>query len=82
MCLITNKPSRIHVKIIFNVADVIFNLEVLKGKLTKSIWIMAHLKLYKKMFLEQKIWKKNKNCNSYGLTTIWSNLNHSKVPNY
>jgi len=37
MCLITNKPSRIHVKIIFNVAAIIFNLGVLKGKLTKSI---------------------------------------------
>jgi len=31
-----------------------FNLEVLIGKPTKSIWIMAHLKFLKKMFLGQK----------------------------
>jgi hypothetical protein len=30
------------------------NLEVLKGKLTKSIKIMPHLKLSKHMLLEQK----------------------------
>jgi hypothetical protein len=30
-----------------------FNLEVLKGKLTKSIWIMAHVK-------DKKIWKTKK----------------------
>jgi hypothetical protein len=30
----------------FNVTNVIFNLEVLKGKPTKSIWLMAHLKLF------------------------------------
>jgi hypothetical protein len=69
-------------------------LEVLKGKPTKSIWIMTHVKLLKTwviihmdfvthyMLLEQKIWKTNKNCNSYGLMKIWSNFNHSKVPNY
>jgi hypothetical protein len=37
-----------------------FNLEVLKEKPTKLIWIMAHLKLSKNMFLGQKIWKKTK----------------------
>jgi hypothetical protein len=30
------------------------NLEVLKGKLTKSIGIMPHLKISKIMFLEQR----------------------------
>jgi hypothetical protein len=57
-------------------------LEVLKGKPTKSIKIMPHLKLSKNMFLAQKNSKTNKNCNSYGLTKVWSNFNHSKVHSY
>jgi hypothetical protein len=52
------------------------NLKVLKRKATKFLKIMPHLKLSKNMFLGQK------NCNSYGLMKIWSNFNHSKVPNY
>jgi len=31
-----------------------FNLEILKGKPTKFIGIMPHLKLFKKKLLEQK----------------------------
>jgi hypothetical protein len=45
-------------------------LEVLKGKLTKSIKMMPHLKLSKNMILGQKIEKTNKNCNSYELMKI------------
>jgi hypothetical protein len=60
----------------------IFDLEVLKEKPIKSKGIMPHLKLSKKMFLGQIFWKKIKNYNSYGLMKIWSNFNHSKVPNY
>ncbi len=59
-----------------------FDLEVLKGKPTKSKGIMPHLKVSKSMLLGQGNWNKNKNCNSYGLMKIWSNFNHSKVPNY
>jgi hypothetical protein len=55
------------------------NLEVLKRKPTKSRWIMTHVKLSKNMFLGQRNWKTNKNCNLYGLMKIWSNFNHSKV---
>ncbi len=77
----TNLPKSMR-KLVFNVADVIFWFENFKGKPTKSIGIMPHLKLSKNMFLGQKNWKINKNCNSYGLMKIWSNFNHSKVPNY
>jgi hypothetical protein len=59
------------------------NLEVLKGKPTKSIRIMPHLQSSKNMLLgQEKKTKQNKNCNSYGLMKIWSNFNHLKVPNY
>jgi hypothetical protein len=63
-------------KLVFNVANVIFNLEVLKGKLTKSIWIMSHVKLSKNMLLGQRNWKTNKICNSYGLMKISLNFYH------
>jgi hypothetical protein len=46
------------------------NLEIIKGKPTKSRWIMIHVELSKNMLLEQKNWKINKNCNSYGLMKI------------
>jgi len=59
-----------------------FNSEILKGKPTKFLRIMPHLKISKNMFLEQKIWKKKKNYNSYGLMKIWSNFNHLKIRNY
>jgi hypothetical protein len=59
-----------------------FNLKILKGKPIKSIKIITHLKISKNMLLGQKKKKTNKNCNSYGLMKIWSNFNHSKVPNY
>ncbi len=40
-------------------------------------------KTFKNIFFwDKEIEKKNKNCNSYGLMIIWSNFNHSKVPNY
>jgi hypothetical protein len=58
------------------------NLEVVEIKFTKFIGIMPHLKLSKKCFWNKKIEKQKKNYNSYGLMKIWSNLNHSKVPNY
>jgi hypothetical protein len=58
-----------------------FNLDVLKGKPTKSIGIMPHLKLSKSMFLGQRNFLKNKkqklqliwiyeNMVKYGLLTI------------
>jgi len=59
-----------------------FDLEVLKGEPTKSKAIMSHLKLSKNMFLGQKNWETNKNCNSYRFMKIWPNFNHSKVVNY
>ncbi len=37
-----------------------FDLQVLKGKPTKSIWLMTHLKLSKNMLLGQRNWKTNK----------------------
>jgi hypothetical protein len=37
-----------------------FNLEVLKGKPTKSIWIEIHVNLTKNMLLGQKKLKKKK----------------------
>jgi len=37
-----------------------FNLEVLKGKPTKSIKVMPHLKLSKKWFWDKKFEKKKK----------------------
>jgi len=43
---------------------------------------MPHLKLLKNMLLGHFFWKRNKNCNSYGLMKIWSNFIHSNVPNY
>jgi hypothetical protein len=59
------------------------NLEVLKGKPTKSKRIMTHVKLSKTyVFGTKKLKKKKKNCTSYELMKIWSNFNHSKVPNY
>jgi hypothetical protein len=52
----TNLPKSMW-KLVFNVVDVIFNLEVLKGKLTKSRWIMTDVKLSKNMILGQRNWK-------------------------
>jgi hypothetical protein len=51
------------------------NLEVRKGKPTKYIKIMPHLKLSKNMFLGQTNLKKNKKLQ---FMKIWSNFNHSK----
>jgi hypothetical protein len=66
-------------KFIFNVTNVIFfNLEVLKQKPTKSIWIMAHVNLSKTYDFGTNFKTKNKNCNLYGLMKIWSNFNHQK----
>jgi len=64
-------------KFVFNVINV--NLEVLKRKPTKSIWIMAHLKLSKTYFLGNKETEKqtkiatHMNLWKYGqiLTTKW-----------
>jgi len=53
----TNLPKTMW-NFVFNVTNVIFfNLKVLKWKLTKSIWIMTHVKLSKNMFLRQRIEK-------------------------
>jgi hypothetical protein len=51
-----------------------FNFENLKEKFTKSIRTMPQIKLV--------TCKINKNCNLDGLVRIWSNFDHSKVPNY
>jgi hypothetical protein len=48
-----------------------FNLEVLKGKPTKSIKIMPHLKLSKTYFLEKNIEKKK-------MQLIWTYKNMVK----
>jgi len=47
-------------KLVFNVVYVIFNLEVLKGKLTKSVWIMPHVNLSNKYAFGTKKLKKKK----------------------
>jgi hypothetical protein len=52
----TNLPKSMW-KFIFNVTNVFLNFKVLKGKPTKSIWIMVHLKLSKNMLSGQKIEK-------------------------
>jgi hypothetical protein len=40
-------------------------------------------KIFKNIFFwDTKIEKKEENCNSYGFMKMWSNFNHSKVPNY
>jgi hypothetical protein len=50
-----------------------FNLEVLKGKPTKSIGIMPHLKLSKNMFFVQRNGKTNRK-----LQLIWTYENMVK----
>ncbi len=77
----TNRPKSIW-KIVFNVVDIIFKFESPKNKTHKVQRNNAPSKTFKKILLGQKIWKANKNCNSYGLMKIWSKFNHSKVPNY
>jgi hypothetical protein len=44
-----------------------FNLDVLKGKPTKSVWIITHVKLSNHMLLGQLFKKKMKIATSYGL---------------
>jgi hypothetical protein len=75
---LTNLPKSMW-KLVFNEFISFLHLEVLKGKATKSIWIMHDVKVFKNMLLGQKKMKTNKNCNWYGLMKIWSNFNHSKV---
>jgi len=58
-CSITYKPSQIYVKTYIQCSWCQF-LEVFKGKPTKSIKIMPHLKLSKNMILGQFFWKMNK----------------------
>jgi hypothetical protein len=45
-------------KRVFIVVDVLFNLEVLKKKPTKSKWIMTHVKAFKNIFFETRKLKK------------------------
>jgi hypothetical protein len=78
---LTNFPKSMW-KLIFNVVDVILKFESHKRKTQKVQRNSAPSKTLKKMLLGQRNWKINKNCNSYGLMKIWSNFNHSKVPNY
>jgi len=47
-------------KLVFNVTTIIFYLKVLKGKPTKSRWIMTYVKLSKKLFWNKKIEKQTK----------------------
>jgi hypothetical protein len=65
-------------KLVFNVANVIFGFENPERKTHKVFKILPYLKLSKNMFLQQKNWKTNNNCNSYGLMKIWLNFNYSK----
>jgi uncharacterized protein YlbG (UPF0298 family) len=51
-----------------------FNLEVLKGKSTKFVWIIAHLKLSKTMYDFGTIFYKNKQ----KLQLIWTYENMIK----
>ncbi len=69
-------------KLIYNVVNVIFWFGSLKKETHKVQKNNAPSKNFKKMFLGQKIWKANKNYNSYGLIKIWLYFNHSKVLNY
>jgi hypothetical protein len=77
----TNIPKSMW-KLVFNVFDVIFYLKVLKGKLTKSRWIMVNVKFSKTYSFGTKKLK-----NKQKLQIIWTyenmvKINHSKVPNY
>jgi hypothetical protein len=47
-------------KLVFNEFMSFLHLEILKGKPTKSIWIMHDVKFSKNMFLGQKKWKQTK----------------------
>jgi hypothetical protein len=77
----TNLPKSMW-KLVLNVIDVILKkLEALKGKPTKSIKIMPHLKFSKNMLLGQRNWKINKITTHMDMK-IWLTFNHSKVPNY
>jgi hypothetical protein len=69
-CSITNKPSQIYGKTCVQ-CNWCFNLEMLKGKPTKSIWIMTHVKL-------SNTWVNI----HMDFMKISSNFNHSKVLNY
>jgi hypothetical protein len=60
-------------KFVFNVTDVIFNLEVLKGKFTKFVWIMPHVKLSKTYDFGTKKLKNKKK-----LQLIWTYENMVK----
>ncbi len=73
----TNLPKSMW-KLAFNVVDVIFEFGNFKSKTHKVIRTITHLRLSKTYFLKQFFWKRNKNCNSYGLMKIWSNFKHSK----
>jgi hypothetical protein len=65
----TNLPKSMW-KLEFNVANVIFWFGSPKKKTHKFQRNLPHLKFSKNMLLEQKNWKRNKNCNSYGLMKI------------
>jgi len=69
---------------IFNVIDVILKLGSPKRKTHKIHMINDPSKTFENICFGDKFffWKTNKNCNSYGLMKIWSDLDHSKVPNY
>jgi hypothetical protein len=69
-------------KLVFNVVDIIFKFGDPRKKTHKVQRNNAPSKNFKKYACGLNIWKTNKNCNLYGLMKIWSNFNHSKVPNY
>jgi hypothetical protein len=62
---ITNIPKSMW-KLVFNVANVIFYLKILKGKPTKSKWIVTYVKFSKKFFWDKKLKTKQK------LQLIWT----------
>ncbi len=73
-CLCGYKPLKyttLHIYLMYLMS--FLNLEVLKGKPTRFLKIMPHLKLSKNMFLEQKKLKKKKE-----LQLIWTYENMVK----
>jgi hypothetical protein len=69
-------------KFVFSVTNVIFKFESPKKKTHKVRMNNDPYKNFKKYDFGTKKLKNKQNCNSYGLIKIWSNFNHSKVPNY
>ncbi len=78
--LSTTNLSKSMWKLVFNVTNVILNLEIWEGKPTMSIGIMTDVKLLKTYVFGTKKLKKKK-LQFLWTYEIWSNFNHSKAPN-